>query len=389
MASLPLERDHHRTAHQSAGPAACADGLLLAAWQDFASSAAINEWDTLARTVSEPNPFYESWSLLPALVNLDRDRNVRLMLFWQGGKLLGLMPVARAPRYYGYLLPHWCNWTHCNSFCGSPLVAAGSEQAFWEAVLKQFDTRPGSALFLHLAHMPESGALYDALCSAAGAQGRPCGVVHREQRALLRSDQRAQDYFAASVSGKKRKELRRQHKRLSELGAVRFHRYTDAYKIDAWCDDFLRLEAAGWKGRESSALACQPETAAMFRTSLHGAATRGRLERLSLSLDGEPIAMLVNYLCAPGSFSFKTAFDEDYARFSPGVLLQRENLDLLGRTEIDWCDSCAAADHPMIERIWREKRSIVRANIGIGGSLRQKLFQQILRAETARLGRDF
>ncbi|MBK8375584.1 MAG: hypothetical protein IPL18_12200 [Sphingomonadales bacterium] len=57
-------------------------------------------------------------------------------------------------------------------------------------------------------------------------------------------------------------------------------------------------------------------------------------------------------LCLPGSFSFKTAFDEDHARFSPGVLLQIENLKLLEKAGLDWCDSCAAQDHPMIDSLW-------------------------------------
>ena len=45
-----------------------------------------------------------------------------------------------------------------------------------------------------------------------------------------------------------------------------------------------------------------------------------------LDLDGKPLAMLVNFLTAPGSFSFKTAFDEAFSRYSPGVLIQLDNL---------------------------------------------------------------
>ena len=41
----------------------------------------------------------------------------------------------------------------------------------------------------------------------------------------------------------------------------------------------------------------------------------------------------------------------------------------------------------MIERIWREKRAMVRVNIAIGGRLRRTLFRQMLRAETARQAR--
>ena len=112
-----------------------------------------------------------------------------------------------------------------------------------------------------------------------------------------------------------------------------------------------------------------------------GAAASGKLERLTMRIDGRPIAMLANFITPPGAYSFKTAYDEDYARFSPGVLLQRENLDLLARPEVAWTDSCAAADHPMIERIWREKRTMLRLSIAIGGKARQALARGIFRAE--------
>ena len=384
MASLPLEPDLEQD-HAwllPAAPAGDPDGVSVVDWRDFASATAIAEWDELTLGASDPNPFFESWNLLPALVNLDRDGNAQIAIYRSQGKLRGLMPVARVARYYGYPLPHMRNWLHHNSFCGTPLVSRGYEIGFWTALLDWADQNPGGAMFLHLTNLPDDGAVYAALRQVTAGRHRPSAVVHREQRAMLQSNQSPEDYFDAAMSAKKRKELRRQHNRLSEEGTLRFHRHDDDYKIDQWCDDFLALEQAGWKGSEGSALACDPATASLFRIAMHGAATRGRAERLSLSLDGKPIAMLVNFLASPGSFSFKTAFDKSYARFSPGVLLQRENLALLGRKDIAWSDSCAAADHPMIERIWREKRNIVRANIGIGGSLRRTLFRQILRAES-------
>ena len=64
------------------------------------------------------------------------------------------------------------------------------------------------------------------------------------------------------------------------------------------------------------------------------------------------------------------------------MLVQRENLALLEREDIDWSDSCAAQGHPMIERIWREKRPIVSYSVGIGGKPRRAIFKQLLRRET-------
>jgi len=114
------------------------------------------------------------------------------------------------------------------------------------------------------------------------------------------------------------------------------------------------------------------------------AAQLGRLDRLSLELDGVPIAMLATLLAGETAFSFKTAFDETYARFSPGVLLQLENLSLLNDPAVAWCDSCAAADHPMIDSLWRERRAIGRFSIAIGGRARRAVFDRLLALELNR-----
>jgi hypothetical protein len=94
--------------------------------------------------------------------------------------------------------------------------------------------------------------------------------------------------------------------------------------------------------------------------------------------------MLATLIAPPGAYSYKTAFDERYARFSPGVLLQLENLALLERPGIRWADSCAAPDHPMIDSLWRERRAIGRYSIAIGGHARRALFGRIASYELSR-----
>lgn len=341
----------------------------------------IAAWDALALCAAEPNPFFESWYLLPALATFDQPGDILLLRFAAGGELAGLMPIVRPRRYYGRPIPHLASWLHANCFLGAPLVAAGLERPFFRELLAWADTHAGAALFLHLGQFPLAGPLHQALTDVLAEQGRHAPLVHREERALLASDDTPDAYFETALSGKKRKELRRQFARLSELGETRLDRSNDAESLDAWIEQFLALELGGWKGLAGSALGAQPATAHLFRESLHGAARRGRLERLTLSLDDAPIAMLATFLTPPGAFSFKTAFDERYARYSPGVLLQRENLAILGRADIAWSDSCAAADHPMIDHIWRERRAIGRISIAIGGGLRRSLFALLSRAE--------
>lgn len=348
-------------------------------WRAFADHAG---WDALAVRATEPNPFAERWCLEAGLRAFDPGATVQLAVLTVDGALAGIMPLTRQPRYERYPLPHLANWSHANAFCGAPLVAAGQEHAFWRELLQWADSRPRAALFLHLAQLPADGPLYAALRDVCAAERRAAAVVQRTERAMLGSGLSPGEYFDASLSGKKRKELRRQFARLSEQGELRFERCHHAERLEEWATGFLRLERQGWKGSEGSALACDPAKAAFFRSALAGAAAAGRLERLAITLDGAPIAMLANFLTPPGAYSFKTAYDERYARFSPGVLLQRENLALLAREDIAWADSCAAADHPMIERIWREKRRMVRVSVAIGGPLRRAAAAALFRAET-------
>lgn len=355
-------------------------------WPCCAAPSIALRWDLLARKASEPNPFLESWYLLPALRALDPEETLQVFLLELGDEIVGLMPLASEKRYYRRPIPHLASWTHPNAFLGTPLIAAGHEGVFWRELLAWADRNTGNALFLHLTDLVLDGPVFKALTKVIAEQKRTGAIVHREERALLRSDENPEAYFTGSMSGKKRKELRRQLNRLGEQGTVAFDRRHDDAGLAEWTDSFLALEAAGWKGKAGSALGLADETATLFHSALAGAAEQGRLERLTLTLDGKPIAMLATFLCAPGAFSFKTAFDETFSKFSPGVLLQCENLMILDRPEIAWTDSCAAADHPMIDHIWRERRTVGRISLAIGGRLRRKAFGLLARAELRRKG---
>lgn len=340
-------------------------------------------WDGLAGEASEPNPFAERWCLQSALHLLDPERQARLIVVQGGadGPLIGVMPLAPAARYSRLPLRHAVGWAHPNHFHGAPLVRAGFESLFWSILLGWCDAAPWARTLLHVPRLTEDGPLHRALIDAARGRGGEAVVVHREERALLASDLSPAAYWDAAVRAKKRKELRRQANRLADEGVVQFRRWQAGDPPGPWIDAFLALEARGWKGRAGSALASNSDTQAWFRAIVPAAAAAGRLDMRALDLDGRPLAMLVNFLCPPGGFSFKTAFDEDYARFSPGVLLQQANLDLLDDPRIEWVDSCAAPGHPMIDSVWRERRALVWVNVPLTGRSDRLRFAMLMRAE--------
>lgn len=344
----------------------------------------IRQWTELAERSSEPNPFTEKWYLEAASKALAQDERVNILVVFSKGELVGIMPMHVVHEYARLPLVHLQNWLNHNAFLGTPLVAKGFERLFWRALFVELDRRPTGSLFLHLAGMAVEGAVARALEAECKATGRRFASFQREKRAFLERGLSPEAYLETTLRGKKRKELRRQQNRLAELGQLEFQRMDGRAGLDSWIDEFLALERRGWKGSNGSALDCDDKTRSLFRGALHGAADEGKLELLALRLDGRAIAMLVNFLTPPGAFSFKTAFDEDYARFSPGVLLQIHNLALLEREGIEWCDSCAVQDHPMIDSIWSGRRAIGRYSVAIGGPVRRAGFAILLAAEKAK-----
>lgn len=326
-------------------------------------------WQALALRAAEPNPFAECGFVRAAAAHLVVPEGARLLAVWRGAELLGVMPLAISAKYGRLPVRHVENWLHYHAFLGTPLVRAGDEHAFWASALAALDTADWAPGFFHLNGLVEDGAVHRAL-----VETRRADTVHRTERALLAGELSAQAYYESHVRKKKRKEIGRLQARLRDLGKVACGRLQPDDDCLPWADAFLALEASGWKGRNGSALAAQAGTRAFFREALAAAHALGRLEILRLTLDGKPIAMLVNFITPPGSFSFKIAFDEDYARFSPGVLIQLENLAIRDRADIAWMDSCAVADHSMINSLWAERRSIVRVTVPLAGNARWALF---------------
>ena len=76
-------------------------------------------------------------------------------------------------------------------------------------------------------------------------------------------------------------------------------------------------------------------------------------------LDGRAIAAIVTLRSGDAAWCWKIAYDEAFARYSPGVQLLLDVTEaLLADPRIARADSCATPDHPMIDHIWRERLSL-------------------------------
>ncbi|MFZ1701750.1 MAG: GNAT family N-acetyltransferase [Pyrinomonadaceae bacterium] len=162
--------------------------------------------------------------------------------------------------------------------------------------------------------------------------GAPCISVSNAGPTTETSD----DFFSGSRKhfGK---ELSRRLRRLNEQGAVEFS-VSSTFEPDLM-QRYLELENRGWKGRNGTSAISDPKASALHRDFAAAVAQQGALLVYELKLNGQTIAMSINIRHGDKVFHWKTSYDEDYAKYSPGNLLFRQLLtDCIeyGSTEIDF-----------------------------------------------------
>ena len=347
------------------------------AWQHapVVASATIAAWNDLVADSADRNVFAEPWLLNAGMAHC-RDGHEAMLAMPRdaSGRAIGLFALKPVTGFGRMALPGLILWRHPNCFVAPAIARRGDEAAAWAMLIELAATATPRSRYLAIDGVVDGSAIHHGLIAAASQHRIPIVVDGRYERAAVETELDAETYWASAVRAKKRKELRRQWARLGELGVVTTDRLDRATPIGGWIDEFLTLEASGWKGANRSALASNPDTRAFFAAAMADGHALGKIAITALRLDGRAIAMLITLISGDAGFSFKTAFDEDFSRFSPGVLLQRESLDLLQTRQLRWIDSCAAPDHPMIDSLWHERRTMLRLLLPLPGAANRTAF---------------
>lgn len=324
-------------------------------------------WDRLAAAALEPNPFYESWMLLPALRTLVGQDDVQVVLLYRPDParpqappiLCGLFPLQRARRYKGFPVSVLWFWKHLHCFLCTPLLHKQFARETLAEFLTWLKSDRGGAALMEFSFISGGGPFEQLLIDLMNDGGLVGHVTESFNRALLCPARDAETYLSGAMSNGNRKELRRQRKRLGETGKLETRTLTADGDVGRWIEQFLQLEASGWKGQTGSALAVHEAEREYFAAIAREAFGRGQLMMLGLFLDEQPVALKCNFLSGVGSFAFKIAFDETFARASPGVQLEIDNVQHFHeRPQLRWMDSCAVSRHFMINRLWTDRRTI-------------------------------
>jgi CelD/BcsL family acetyltransferase involved in cellulose biosynthesis len=322
-------------------------------------------WEDLIRRAS-PNVFMNPVALRAACDT--GFAKIHMLLAWAEGaeprKLVGVWALQQrriAPLWPVLLeaLPY--NYAFLSSPVVDPVFVDEVIAAFFAAVAQ----RPSLPKVVSLKDLDAQSPSYAAIVKALAARGGAQLALSHSERPVATREQ------GVKRSGSTRKKLRQDWNRLAALGAVDIVNDRTSDKVLTAFEAFLALEVASWKGTQGTALLCDVADAAFVRRLVGDLAARQSASVALLRLDGKPIAAQVVMYCGSTAYTWKTAFDAQYAKYSPGALLIDKLTDeLFAMPGIEAIDSCSA-EGSFMAQLWAGRRPMVDllVDVGTGNSL--------------------
>ncbi|HEY5025187.1 MAG TPA: GNAT family N-acetyltransferase [Acidimicrobiales bacterium] len=332
-------------------------------------------WRRLGERALEPNPFAEPDFFILSARHFESYADAKLVIAHEGTEFLGVLPIASVdtPR----LPPRRVASTRANptqiTGLHTPLVDRAHPHQAVDALLgalgraARSEGWPGILL---LDEIGSDGPVAESLLKVCQERGYPVYVKDSWERGTVsRAGQ-----WANPVDGKRRREIRRRQRLLTEEAGAEVVLVDRSLEPTA-CDDFLAMEIAGWKGREGGhAFARYPNMAEWFREWHRSLVAGGRATLLSLEAGSHSIAMAYVVRAGEGLFCFRIAFDESFAKYGPGPMLLSSALTFLrDSTDATWFDSMTSKDNSFFLGLLPERRTLSRLFIGTGGTVDRAL----------------
>lgn len=347
----------------------------------------VPQWRDLAENAASPNPFYSPGFVLAHLDTVGWDETVHVAAVWQGNgeerRLDALAILYRDDRRWGWPIRTWRSWSDKYILKFEPLYRKGTEAVSAKVLYAGLSANGRERTLLFNREETWGGPDTSTPPSDPPAELGKAHLVWPGERAGLFARPDASAYLKTEVSKKARANAQRNMRRLAEIGSLDFKTVRSAPEVMAAVHDLMRLELAGWKGRQGSAMASVAEDKAFGLAALRAGQCPAVVCDV-LSLDGSAIAVSTNVISGGWFFGFKSAFNEDLKKYSPGAVMHYLGAEaILQDTSIVAADSTCVPGHPL-ESVWRDRVPFAATLRSIGAPLSASRMKYVVQTETVR-----
>jgi CelD/BcsL family acetyltransferase involved in cellulose biosynthesis len=325
-------------------------------------------WRDLAERAVEPNPFYEPDCLIPAARHQSFGCEIQLVVAHEGDRFIAAVPVRHVRRWRSVPYPMVTTQVRRMTYLGTPLVdeerGVEAVKGLLQALLERRQARRSRVL---VVQDMTDGRVAEMFRTATREMKLPLVVFESFERGFL--TRRDPPAHTQAHSPRTLRNLRRKQRNLGkELGGTAevVDRGRDAGAID----DYIVLEASGYKAEFGVAMTTVEGEPDYFREMCSRFASDGRLHLLTLT-DGKTTAAMVVWVRAGDTlFQFKWSYDEAYAKYSPGLIVHTEAMRIFEEdTDAQFVDTCTWGENEMINHLYPDRRRIVSCFVVLGSSL--------------------
>jgi hypothetical protein len=206
-------------------------------------------------------------------------------------------------------------------------------------------------------------AARDMRCAALEPPPLACPMIRRRPHPT---------YLDDTLKGPTRSKVGQKRRNLEKLLGQRL-RIVDRAADHSAVERFLALEASGWKGRGHTAMLTVPGEADFFRAICADFTAGDRLRLLSLEAGDTVVAMRCDVAAGDGLFSLKTSYDERFARFSPGLLLDVAAVSVFHESSAAWLNSTTNGASSPVFLLYPDRQELVDAVVALGPVTRQAI----------------
>lgn len=296
-------------------------------------------WRQLCDESPDDQPFYRPEFIRAYVRAFVPKKTLTVIVATERGRLDAVLPlVSERALFYGLPVRRLRSAANVHSCYFDLVRRAGPEGERAVAAVWRFLRELPAWDVMEFERVTAGGEVERLLHEAQG-DGFPTGVrIARCSPYLSLAKWRgSNEGWLQSLDRGFRKNLRRSARNLSAEGEVCLHRVGSA--DDKLLQTFYDLECAGWKGKEGTAIACDPTTAQFYAEIAQATCKFGYLCCYFLKVNERVAAAQFGLEHRGRYYLLKPAYDETLHRHSPGHLLVHSILtDLANRglTEFDF-----------------------------------------------------
>ena len=279
------------------------------------------EWRSLCELCGDAEPFVRPEFIRSYLIAFEAGCRLMIVTARVEGKLTALLPLIAEKVSFGGLPVRKLRGAAGIHSARFDLVCAPGQpgekalNAIWQTLEEM---RDWDMIELPLITAPAVARKMVAIAESRGFSTGWWDAFPGPYVTIGDEDPKTEPWLQAT-SASFRQKVRRMRRKAESEGELELKSYSspDAEVLER----FYELENSGWKGKDGTAIVCDPSTRLFYDELSRGAGEHGYFRCYFLTLKDKLVAGFLGLADGKRFFMLKPAYNEEFAQYSPGHLM--------------------------------------------------------------------